>query len=59
MKDFEFAPLMMETIIIVLLVLWLLGTITGNTFGGMVWVLIISATVLFIARMLGAGRGTS
>ncbi|NOT49106.1 MAG: lmo0937 family membrane protein [Acidobacteria bacterium] len=47
---------MLETIIIILLVLWLLGMISGQSLGGMLWVLLVVAAVLFVVRMLTGRR---
>lgn len=49
---------MLETIILILLVLWLLGMITGQSLGGMLWLLLVAAAVLFIVRMV-TGRRTA
>jgi ABC-type Fe3+-siderophore transport system permease subunit len=43
---------MLETIAIVLLVLWLLGLITGYTLGNAIYVLLVVAVVLFLVRFL-------
>lgn len=48
---------MLETIIIILLLLWLLGMISGQSLGGMLWVLLVVAAVLFVIRLL-TGRRT-
>jgi len=42
---------MLMTIAIVLLVLWLLGLVTGTTLGGFLYILLIAAVVLFILRL--------
>jgi len=48
---------MLQTIAIILLVLWLLGLITATTLGGFIHVLLVIAVVLFLLRVLGgAGR---
>lgn len=48
---------MLQTIAIILLVLWLLGLITSTTLGGFIHVLLVIAVVLFLFRVLGsAGR---
>ena len=47
---------MLETIIILLLVIWLLGMISGQSLGGMLWVLLVVAAVLFVVRMLTGQR---
>ncbi|MFO8008196.1 MAG: lmo0937 family membrane protein [Candidatus Brocadiia bacterium] len=39
---------MMWTIAIVLLVLWLLGLITSNTFGGAIYVLLVVALAIVV-----------
>ena len=46
----------LETIIIVLLVLWLLGMVTGQSLGGMLWILLVVAAVLFVVRMITGRR---
>ncbi len=43
---------MLETIAIILLVLWLLGLITGTTLGGFIYALLVVAIVLFIIRLM-------
>lgn len=47
---------MLETIAVVLLILWLLGLVTSTTLGGFVHVLLIVAIVLFLLRFIGRGR---
>ena len=48
---------MLETIAIILLVLWLLGMVTGQTFGGVLHGIIVVALVIFIVRLLTGRRG--
>ena len=43
---------MLETIAIILLVLWLLGVISGYTLGNFIYVLLVIAVVLFAVRLL-------
>lgn len=43
---------MLETIIVILLVLWLLGLVAGQTFGGILHVLLVVALVVFLIRLL-------
>lgn len=43
---------MLSTIAIVLLVLWLLGLVTGTTLGGFIYVLLAVAALLFIIPRL-------
>ena len=47
---------MLQTIAIVLLVLWLLGLVTSTLLGGFIHVLLAVAIVLFLMRFLGAAR---
>jgi low affinity Fe/Cu permease len=43
---------MLETIAIILLVLWLLGLVTGYTLGNAIYILLVVAIVLFLFRFL-------
>lgn len=43
---------MLETIIVILLVLWLIGTVGGQTLGGALHLLLLVALVIFIVRLL-------
>ena len=45
---------MLETIAVVLLVLWLLGLVTSTTMGGFIHILLVVAIVLFLFRLIGA-----
>lgn len=49
---------MLYTIAVVLLVLWLLGIVTGYTVGNFIYALLVVALVLFIAGAL-SGRRTA
>ena len=42
---------MLWTIAIVLLVLWLLGLITSNTFGGLIYILLVAALVMVVLQL--------
>jgi hypothetical protein len=44
---------MLETIAIILLVLWLLGVVSGYTLGNFIYVLLVLAIVLFLVRLIG------
>ena len=46
---------MLETIAIVLVVLWLLGIVSGYTLGNFIYVLLVIAVVLFLVRLI-SGR---
>lgn len=43
---------MIETVAIILLVLWLLGVASGYTFGNLIYVLLVVALVLLIVRLV-------
>jgi uncharacterized membrane protein YjdF len=47
---------MLETIAIVLLVLWLLGVVSGYTIGNFIYVLLVVAVVLFLVRLISGRR---
>lgn len=43
---------MLETIAVVLLILWLLGMITGYTIGSFVHVLLVIAIIIILVRVI-------
>jgi uncharacterized membrane protein YjdF len=47
---------MLETIAIILIVLWLLGMVSGYTLGNFIYVLLVIAIVLFIVRLISGRR---
>ena len=47
---------MLETIAIVLIVLWLLGVVSGYTLGNFIYVLLVVAIVLFLVRLVSGRR---
>jgi hypothetical protein len=47
---------MLWTIFVILLVLWLLGLITGYTMGGFVHVLLVIAIVVVLVRVIQGRR---
>lgn len=47
---------MLYTIAVVLLILWLLGLVSGYTIGAFIHVLLVIAVVLFLVGMLGGRR---
>ena len=47
---------MLETIAIILIVLWLLGMVSGYTLGNFVYVLLVIAIVLFVVRLISSRR---
>ena len=47
---------MLTTIALVLIVLWLLGMVSGYTLGNFVYVLLVIAIVLFLVRLISGRR---
>lgn len=47
---------MIETIAVILLILWVLGFVTSYTMGGLVHILLVIAIVMFLVRVI-QGRG--
>lgn len=47
---------MLETIAVILVVLWLLGIVTSNTMGGLIHVLLVIAIVVFLVRVIQGRR---
>jgi uncharacterized protein DUF5670 len=47
---------MLETIAIILIVLWLLGMVSGYTLGNFIYVLLVVAVVLFLVRLVSGSR---
>ena len=47
---------MLETIIVIVLVLWLLGLVAGQTFGGILHTLLLVVLVVFVIRILSGRR---
>ena len=43
---------MLETIAILLLVLWLLGMVSSHTFGGFIHILLVIAVVVVLVRVI-------
>ena len=48
---------MLWTILVILLVLWLLGLVSGYTVGGFIHILLVLALVVFVINLL-TGRRT-
>ena len=48
---------MLETIAIILIVLWLLGLVSSYTMGGFIHILLVIAIVVVLVRLIG-GRKT-
>ena len=47
---------MLETIIVILVVLWLLGLVSSYTMGGFIHVLLVLAVVVILIRVLQGRR---
>lgn len=47
---------MLETIIVILLVLWLLGLVTSFTMGGLIHILLVIAIVMVLLRVIQGRR---
>jgi hypothetical protein len=43
---------MLQTVAIVLIILWLLGLVTSNTMGGFIHILLVVAIVLVLVRII-------
>ena len=47
---------MLETIVIILIVLWLLGLVTSYTMGGLIHVLLVIAVIAIAFRLISGRR---
>jgi len=47
---------MLQTIAIILIVLWLLGLVTSNTIGGFIHILLIIAIIVVLVRIIQGRR---
>jgi low affinity Fe/Cu permease len=47
---------MLETIAIILIVLWLLGFVTSYTMGGLIHILLVIAIVVILVRLIQGRR---
>jgi Family of unknown function (DUF5670) len=47
---------MLETIIVILVVMWLLGLVTSYTLGGLIHILIVLAVVVLAVRVIQGRR---
>ena len=47
---------MLETIVVILLILWLLGLVTSYTMGGFVHILLVVAVVMALVRIIQGKR---
>lgn len=47
---------MLETIVLVLLALWLLGVVTSYTMGGLIHALVVIALIVLVVRLVRGRR---
>jgi hypothetical protein len=47
---------MIETIAVILLILWVLGLVTAYTMGGLIHILLVIAVVMFLVRVIQGRR---
>lgn len=47
---------MLTTILVILLILWLAGLIGGQTFGGLIHLLLLIAVIVLVVRLLQGRR---
>lgn len=47
---------MLETIAVILLVLWLLGLVTSYTLGGFIHILLVLAIIVIVVRLIQGRR---
>lgn len=47
---------MLETIAVILLILWVLGLVTAHTMGGLIHVLLVVAIVVVLIRLIQGRR---
>lgn len=47
---------MLETIVVILLVLWALGLVTSNAMGGLIHILLVIAIVVVLIRVIQGRR---
>jgi uncharacterized membrane protein YtjA (UPF0391 family) len=47
---------MLWTIFVILLVLWLLGLVSGHTMGGVIHILLVIAIIILVVRLIQGRR---
>ena len=47
---------MLFTIAIILIILWLLGVVSGVTIGNFIYVLLVIAVILFLVNLIGGRK---
>jgi len=51
-KEFGKKSNMLWTILVILLILWLLGLLTGYTMGGVIHILLVIAIIVLVVRLI-------
>ena len=52
MRDRSYSGAVLETLIVILLALWLLGLVTSYTLGGLIHILLVIAIVVVLVRVI-------
>jgi len=47
---------MLQTLAVIMIVLWLLGMITSYTMGGFIHILLVIAVIVFLLRIIGGRK---
>ena len=47
---------MLETIIVILVIMWLLGMVSGYAFGGLIHLLLVVAVIVLLVRVIQGRR---
>jgi hypothetical protein len=47
---------MLQTIAVILIILWLLGLVTSYTMGGFIHILLVVAVIVILVRLIGGKR---
>lgn len=47
---------MLETIVLVMIILWILGLVTSNTMGGLIHILLVVAIISVLVRVIQSKR---
>lgn len=55
-KGKEWRSAMLETIAVILIIMWLLGLVSGYTMGNFIYLLLVIAIVLFLVRLISGRR---
>jgi tryptophan-rich sensory protein len=55
-RQTNWTQIMLYTIAVILLVLWALGLVTGNTIGGFIHVLLVVAIVMVLVNLISGRR---